>query len=648
MADPVRASEHEVKRISAISRQEWSARCDAANAELGLSLDCIQPRNLLGKVPAYLAFGIHKDKKDLPFKIHRNQLQNQQAELSVTGGSTWRTSEGDCDLGPKYLPHHVLLGVQRSTACVFAERMDFNSWPGIQMTEDGPEEGNHLAILAFAWAYIFSARWIEMQRSYDFSPHIQYMDDAQAHWSTDSYVWRSDDLEVNLGYVSDEAARWWAALLATGEGWRATIRRNGQVYRSPWSVCITAAQRFVLRSADGCSSYKGVAPSSADALMFLSDFCETHNLRGQASAAMCAAFYFPLLNGSTAALPFPRTYPSFRTPAPVTAESLVMASPRDIVHAESQLLPYYMTLSCHRRGIRSLLSSTFFDPDIYCNLVGPWLEPMFKLVDAVIKREEDRKLALIMARKAPKLGALWLGAILTGTALTILRDIHNGLSAPDLHAAEWTGTLQSFIVVRPSPCTDGNEISRADECRLLFLSGCENRSTVPTCPWQPFGKTSLVDTEIDVRKHAQCKNHYLRYNSWSWDMDDGTVVEDRGFNRDAKRADKSEDEVDTIPPSNHELPPELLSELATRSIFSWLRPTGFSANEAPIRDHSWLDLEYSDELDGDASSDNSRNGTAPDIMNEWLDSVEETDPTQAVEPLAYSVKSLYFPNPSGP
>ena len=40
---------------------------------------------------------------------------------------------------------------------------------------------------------------------------------------------------------------------------------------------------------------------------------------------------------------------------------------------------------------------------------------------------------------------------------------------------------------------------------------------------------------------------------------------------------------------------QLLSEGTTRGIFEWLRSTGYPSDERPINQHSWLDLEGTDE-----------------------------------------------------
>lgn len=48
---------------------------------------------------------------------------------------------------------------------------------------------------------------------------------------------------------------------------------------------------------------------------------------------------------------------------------------------------------------------------------------------------------------------------------------------------------------------------------------------------------------------------------------------------------------------------EMLSENATRSIFGWLRNSGWPKGEEEIRCHSWIGFDESDEEIDDTSSD---------------------------------------------
>lgn len=41
-------------------------------------------------------------------------------------------------------------------------------------------------------------------------------------------------------------------------------------------------------------------------------------------------------------------------------------------------LPYYMTLSCSPEVVLSTLCGSFGEPEVPCNLVAPWLHPLFE------------------------------------------------------------------------------------------------------------------------------------------------------------------------------------------------------------------------------------------------------------------------------
>ncbi|KAK2760784.1 hypothetical protein FQN54_002022 [Arachnomyces sp. PD_36] len=433
-----------------------------------------------------------------------------------------------------------------------------------------------------------------------------YYRDCKAQWAGEDLHDPSKRIEVDLDTIESHAARWWAAVLAPGEGWAATVCRKGQIYRSPWSVRTATIQSFVLRVVSHNHKSHDTEfspPSSTDALRFLSDFCTTHNVHSQGLAALSAAMYLPFHNGATATLPCPKPCLKPTTTSCITSSP---ASPQVAVDEEESLLPYYMTISCNIWGIRSLLHSTFFNPEIYCNLVSPWLEPAFKIIDPIVERGEYMLLASMMARRQPPLGSLWLGAILTGAAKPILRDIRSGQYALELNSSAWTSTTQSFLTVSPShlDASDDPIIHRSDECRLLFLTGSEEHSRVPICPWKPFGTTSLCDTEIEVQTHSHCKGHSLQYIDWCWDLEGGMKLQDEGFDTTAETITKGDSPA--IPTQlafqgTEALKSHTLSEVATRSIFAWLRPTGYPSSERDIRTHPWLDLEDSDEeLDGTA------------------------------------------------
>jgi hypothetical protein len=200
------------------------------------------------------------------------------------------------------------------------------------------------------------------------------------------------------------------------------------------------------------------------------------------------------------------------------------------------------------------------------------------------------------------------GAAISRMASVIFQWVPIGLTAIELHAAAWAATAHSFISLE-SEIPYGNDdtvISRSNECRLLYFAEAEGHSQLPICPWRAFGATRLCDTEIEVRQHAKCAGQHLQYISWSWDLHDGSSLEDLGFAVDEEYKDIS---VATIESGSLDieddrfLKDEVLSENATRSVFGWLRNAGWPKNEKDIYSHSWFDFDESDEEMEDTKSD---------------------------------------------
>lgn len=207
------------------------------------------------------------------------------------------------------------------------------------ITRQNQENGNCLAILIFAWSYILSARWVEMQQT---SGKFAAQSNDRMVYLCDQVGWRDDTsesllgtIDVNLGDACIDAVRWWAAILAKGEGWRAEIERNGNVYRSPWSTTSNSAdhQFRLTRASTSQSSFDSVLspPSSEVALGYLTDFCLHHNAGGQCSAALASALTFPSL--TAASLPLPSSHGSYLRTQEATAD--VSSPPRSSLSSPS-------------------------------------------------------------------------------------------------------------------------------------------------------------------------------------------------------------------------------------------------------------------------------------------------------------------------
>lgn len=239
------------------------------------------------------------------------------------------------------------------------------------------------------------------------------------------------------------------------------------------------------------------------------------------------------------------------------------------------------------------------------------------------------RLAAILGRRQPRLASLWLAAIIMGVAKTEIRDLKNGFSALDLHAAAWTGSVQSFMTMGIRTL-DGQMIRREDECRLLFITAtaaADNHSRAPVYPWKPFGKSHIRDTELEVQRHAQCDCHCLEYEAWHWSFTNGRELQDFGI--DQVPFDGNVHVRKTLGISSvlydRNLSSHSLSEGATRGIFEWLRSTGYPACEKPLYQHSWFDIGSSDgEVpDNDESDPGASANTNSEYIEKWLGGVTE-------------------------
>lgn len=223
-----------------------------------------------------------------------------------------------------------------------------SSWQGVQGLPDEAVDGNYLAVMVLAWPYILSARWLEMQQSTcalkgssSIRNAVRYLE-TRAQWTDRLSQDQTDCINIDLGTVDASAARWWAAILAPGEGRCASITRDSQVYRSPWSVSVTSSRPLSLRAIIRHPDAECSPPSAADTLRFLSEFCATYGLYGQCAAALTAALFIPFHNDGTATLPLPRPNPrpndiSSQTQGCIQLLSASLAH----VEAEGTLLCYY-------------------------------------------------------------------------------------------------------------------------------------------------------------------------------------------------------------------------------------------------------------------------------------------------------------------
>ncbi|KAK4106112.1 hypothetical protein N658DRAFT_482046 [Parathielavia hyrcaniae] len=131
----------------------------------------------------------------------------------------------------------------------------------------------------------------------------------------------------------------------------------------------------------------------------------------------------------------------------------------------------------------------------------------------------------------------------------------------------------------------------------------------------------------EVRLHAACEGHGLRYRGIAWDCVDGRTTATHGLldGADTPLA------IRQSPGSSHTVPIDYrrldmdrasASENATRSVIGWLRVDGFAVDENEMSRHEWVEFPESDEEDEGGSEDSS--GTMPtssSYFDSWVSEV---------------------------
>ncbi|KAF8861685.1 hypothetical protein BDZ45DRAFT_586758 [Acephala macrosclerotiorum] len=530
----------------------------------------------------------------------------------ATGTSTWRTALGDYDLPSFYQEFFIPVASDRPTILAISDPQQSTFLFSRSFNED-----DHMTLLILAWTYILSARWAEIIPG---ASGPEYSN-CEAEWDDKNVPLEraptgSTTAIIDLGDIDDGAARWWAAVLAMEGGWNASIPSDkGHILYSPWYTKLVSEQRFTLSRGTKSRPLPAQhrAASFTTALRYLSSYCEFHRVAEQSHAALAATLLLPVakFDNRVVQLPTPRVRRKIRLnkkticKTPAWSENL-------------KQLDRLLTLSCNAVGTKALLNSVFFEPDVECNICGAWLQGTFAFLDSDIVKDQHTLLRVLMKRD-PSLGFLWLGAFITGAQTRSLQEARQGWWKIDLNAAAWTGTLMSFIQEPVSKLPAGTEeISRADECRLMYLSHDQFYTVPPLFPFAPFGSTAITDTNIDVRQHARCEtSHSLEYEGLTWHCRGGkrTATTVPRIPLRAKGGQPTDSNI-SVTYDSLDNEDDDCSEMVTRNIFTWLRDEdGFPVAERAIREHEWIDNLDSDD---DCPITGSAQSTVGGNLHGWL------------------------------
>ncbi|KAF4999066.1 hypothetical protein FDECE_11625 [Fusarium decemcellulare] len=508
----------------------------------------------------------------------------------VVAKSTWISSEGHCDIPAFEQTFRLVVSTGKPTSIILENNSDLSlhKWFG---KDDG-----HVVVLTLAWAYALSARWAEMIPR---ACPIEYTTN-QAAWVSRSLSHEAannaESMVVDLRNMTGEALRWWAAVLAPEEGWKAIIPHERWKLLSPWSITkeFKNANILLTSSSSPLSCHSSTPASFHTALEYIEDYTAFHGANTQSRAALAAALLLPQarFNNRKIRLHVPR---GFCRKLSDTTKQLPEISLLEEPHLRQ--LDKLLTLSANVSGAGSVLASIFYETGIPANACGAW----FQGTMAVLKSKAAGNLHLLarmFLNRSPHISFLWLGGIITGAHEVFLRGTYalRGFSGIDLHEATWTDTLISFIQEPVSTIPgDSASISRADECRLMFLTQ-EPQGHPPINSYPPLGYTEIKDTTLGIQVHAYCPgNHGLRFLSITWPCVGGRKdVQTTGpmavLPRDhVTNTLQDEDQATEVDYSWLDRERDL-SESVTRNMFCWMRDMdGYTVAERDIYRHEWID-----------------------------------------------------------
>ena len=649
MEDALRPSKEAFEYTLRASYQLWSTHFNTSDSLL--PLECVDLKSLLKDTPAFLADGLIPSDKIFSFACAKIR-----DKLEIKGQSRWQTTKAgaDCITPSKVIPLGLPLGVTEARKVELSKDAPLSKWPGVRGIS-GYDEGNYIAVLFLAWAYILSAKWAEL------------LDCSEKHHCSTKYSFETcqepevsvqpEVIEVDLPPGASEAEIvWWNAILSGTPAWKICVEYESERFVSPWSVSLGGAISMRAKHGINLQSITYNPPSPGTAFQYLTRFCEHHRLYAQCTAALSASFFTRdsfLRKPPTLPIPRPTKNPEYHSTQ--TAPQSISA----LISEHETLLPYYMTLSSEM-WLTTLpaLKSTFFNPDIPCNLVSAWKNPAFAVINPIIKQNNIPRLLRGLSARQPRVASLWLGAAVMGRSSTYLKQCEQGMTAPSLEAEAWMGVTTTFMTQPPGTYdTYAEFVRREDECRLVFLAtptdGSYNHGYVTSWQWKPFGSTKICDTDISLREHLGCGCHVLEYEGWDWELGDGSRVEDTGVEArfssllstsncapesasvpapysmcvsDPKLGGTCADLPALPKDCEYDLYSDEKSDNPTRGIFCWLRSDGFPSNEKGIYQHSWIVIaDDSDEEVDECESDGSTVGARAERVENWLGGVNDVD-----------------------
>ncbi|KAL2416833.1 hypothetical protein ABEF95_001917 [Exophiala dermatitidis] len=613
--DPLRPSAKEASAVLKKAQRHWGALLACARAADSLPSSCANIHSLLHKTPALPAVDV--DVEEI--------VDSNKESLDLVGYSVWGLGSTKCDLSHETKSSRaveVQIGTSEPQSCTLSTEATLQ-WTGFRGFRTQGKTGNYLCAFVLGWSYVLSARLVELRRKSG-DDRITYTE-AQAPLITgEQPFFEGNGAAILAGKADRGACRWWAAILASGCGWKAVLHRSGHDFHAPWACHLKFNDEQIKiyhsPSTDSSSFATANPPSSGQALQYLIDFAKLHDAVDQLLAGFSGALTLPPRQRCQAPVVLPRLRAALsRKERPRSTLTRLLPSTVD--------LPHFMAFSCFDSAVFSCMGSSLWQPGIGCNVVGQWLCPVLEhMVPGLLREKSSHIIVHMMAMRRPNVAPLWLGSAITGLLPTFLKDL-GGYGAPILlETVEWAKSPQSFMDLRyhrkaPVKVEKGQKyVRRGDEIRLLYISNRQSSqyNHLPQVPWPPIGMSRIRSTSIEVQKHAFC-GHTFAYKYWVWQGCHERTAKDYGLSRKpnispstsachvilllsslSSRMNVWWRACGFVARQTHEpiSCDEYLSEYATCNIFAYTLIDGVKPEDSELWKHEWLEGMVDDWFDG--------------------------------------------------
>ena len=468
-----------------------------------------------------------KDVPALPNSIPKSGI--------LYGRPLWHIPDPEYEIGQDQdFDLRYMLGIQKHYAVSYPKPIEcrlFSQSNAPNPGHDTHSDGSHsdllsgLPLLTLCWSYIISVRFLELQ-----GRKVRYTRDSLQPKSSKTLHqrrWRQrQEVVLDLGpSASHDLVRWLCAILAPKPGWVS----DGKSF-APWAAFCSGEPRFVICTDKPVTFSPDTSPpNSGRASELLIELCSLYGFESEMESRRTGLT--PATAGFLAALALPfyryvKLQPQFPVPV-IRRQKIGDATSFKAIRQHVTDLQYYMTLSMHPRTLGSIIWSVFWQPDIECNLVSPWLSSILHAIKPIIESRDLVKLAKVFALRRPRVALWWLGISFLGDT-TILDWItryletleerwgFGSMGPPDQVGAVWTGSPQSFLDDRshhsyPHP-TD--PVPRADLLRHRHNFLLQD-SAARLLAWRPFGFVEKKSIELDLWPWLE-QGHVRDYVHWVW------------------------------------------------------------------------------------------------------------------------------------